>query len=317
MAGNSTSNNSAASGTSNINGNGERQSWATSPSTVFNHFGTSGLSVAVATAITHPLDVLKVRLQMQLVGQKGPLTGMGQLFLSVVKNEGPKSLYSGLTPALTRSVLYGGLRLGLYEPSKHACDVTFGSSNVLVKIASGMFAGAISTALTNPIEVLKVRLQMNPEMNKSGPIVELQRTVSEEGIKALWKGVGPAMTRAAALTASQLATYDETKQLLVRFASLEEGFHLHLISSTVAGILSTIVTAPIDMVKTRLMLQRASKGSRLYKSGFHCAYQVLLTEGPMALYKGGFAIFARIGPQTTITFILCEELRKLAGLKAI
>ncbi|RYR70812.1 hypothetical protein Ahy_A02g005116 isoform B [Arachis hypogaea] len=158
---------------------------------------------------------------------------------------------------------------------------------------------------------------MNPEMNKSGPIVELQRTVSEEGIKALWKGVGPAMTRAAALTASQLATYDETKQLLVRFASLEEGFHLHLISSTVAGILSTIVTAPIDMVKTRLMLQRASKGSRLYKSGFHCAYQVLLTEGPMALYKGGFAIFARIGPQTTITFILCEELRKLAGLKAI
>lgn len=74
----------------------------------------------------------------------------------MVKNEGPKSLYLGLTPALTRSVVYGGLRLGLYEPSKYACDLAFGSSNVLVKIASGMFAGAIATALTNPIEVLKV-----------------------------------------------------------------------------------------------------------------------------------------------------------------
>lgn len=74
----------------------------------------------------------------------------------MVKNEGPKSLYLGLTPALTRSVVYGGLRLGLYEPSKYACDLAFGSSNVLVKIASGMFAGAISTALTNPMEVLKV-----------------------------------------------------------------------------------------------------------------------------------------------------------------
>ncbi|KAG4995879.1 hypothetical protein JHK82_026700 [Glycine max] len=31
----------------------------------------------------------------------------------------------------------------------------------------------------------------------------------------------------------------------------------------------------------------------------------------------GFAIFARLGPQTTITFILCEEVRKHAGLKAI
>ena len=54
---------------------------------------------------------------------------------------------------------------------------------------------------------------MNPDMRKSGPIIELRRTVSEEGIKALWKGVGPAMVRAAALTASQLATYDETKQV--------------------------------------------------------------------------------------------------------
>lgn len=54
----------------------EKQNWAKSPSTVFNHFATSGLSVAVATSITHPLDVLKVRLQMQLVGQKGPLSGM-------------------------------------------------------------------------------------------------------------------------------------------------------------------------------------------------------------------------------------------------
>ncbi|XP_061342552.1 uncharacterized protein LOC133288758 [Gastrolobium bilobum] len=313
MAGNSTSNDSALSGP----GNNEKQNWDASHSTIFNHFATSGLSVAVATAITHPLDVLKVRLQMQLVGQKGRLSGMGQLFLSVVKNEGPKSLYLGLTPALTRSVVYGGLRLGLYEPSKHACDIAFGSSNVLVKIASGMFAGAISTALTNPIEVLKVRLQMNPDMRKSGPISELQRTVSEEGIKALWKGVGPAMARAAALTASQLATYDETKQILIQWTSLKEGFHLHLISSTVAGIVSTLITAPVDMVKTRLMLQRESKGAKIYKSGFHCAHQVLLTEGPRALYKGGFAMFARLGPQTTITFILCEELRKLAGLKAI
>ncbi|KAH1261578.1 Mitochondrial substrate carrier family protein ucpB [Glycine max] len=302
MSGNSTSNNSPPSGS----GNDKKQNWAASPSTVFNHFATSGLSVAVATAITHPLDVLKVRLQMQLVGQTGPLSGMGKLFLSAVKNEGPKSLYQGLTPALTRSFVYGGLRLGLYEPSKYACDLAFGSSNVLVKIASGMFAGAISTALTNPMEVLK-----------SGPIIELRRTVSEEGIKALWKGVGPAMARAAALTASQLATYDETKQILVRWTSLKEGFPLHLISSTVAGILSTLVTAPIDMVKTRLMLQREAKEIRIYKGGFHCAYQVLLTEGPRGLYKGGFAIFARLGPQTTITFILCEELRKHAGLKAM
>lgn len=77
-------------------------------------------------------------------------------FLQLIRNEGPRSLYLGLTPALTRSVLYGGLRLGLYEPTKFSLDWAFGSTNVLVKIASGAFAGAFSTGLTNPVEVVKV-----------------------------------------------------------------------------------------------------------------------------------------------------------------
>ncbi|TXG63537.1 hypothetical protein EZV62_010531 [Acer yangbiense] len=295
----------------------EKQKWSTSTSHIVYHFGTSGLAVAMATAITHPLDVLKVRLQMQLAGQRGPLTGMGQLFVQLLKNEGPKSLYLGLTPALMRSVLYGGLRLGLYEPSKNACDWAFGSTNILLKIASGAFAGATATALTNPTEVLKVRLQMNSTLRQGGPIAEMRRLISEEGITALWKGVGPAMARAAALTASQLATYDESKRILMTRTPLEEGFHLHLISSTVAGIVSTFITAPVDMVKTRLMLQQESIKLGSYKNGFHCAYQVARTEGPRALYKGGFAVFARLGPQSAITFIFCEKLRKLAGLDAI
>lgn len=45
------------------------------------------------------------------------------------------------------------------------------------------------------------------------PIKELRKVASEEGVLALWKGVGPAMARAAALTATQLATYDESKQV--------------------------------------------------------------------------------------------------------
>ncbi|XP_052171389.1 uncharacterized protein LOC127787402 isoform X2 [Diospyros lotus] len=252
---------------------------------------------------------------MQLVGQRGPLIGMGRLFFQVVKSEGPRSLYSGLTPALMRSVTYGGLRLGLYEPCKYVSELAFESTNVLVKIASGAFSGAVATALTNPVEVLKVRLQMN-RSSRSGAIHEVRKMASEEGI-VLWKGVGPAMARAAALTASQLATYDESKRVLIKWTPLKEGFHLHLISSMIAGMTSTLITAPIDMVKTRLMLQRESERFGTYKNGFHCAYQVMRTEGLGGLYKGGFAIFARLGPQTVITFILCEKLREFAGLRSI
>jgi hypothetical protein len=47
-------------------------------------------------------------------------------------------------------------------------------------------------------------------------------------------------------------------------------------SSCIAGTAGTLVTAPVDMIKTRLMLQRESKGARVYRNGFHCAYQVLI-----------------------------------------
>jgi len=47
--------------------NDEKQNWAASPSTVFNHFATSGLSVAVATAITHPLGAFLCHLLLLYV----------------------------------------------------------------------------------------------------------------------------------------------------------------------------------------------------------------------------------------------------------
>lgn len=50
--------------------------------------------------------------------------------------------------------------------------------------------------------------------SRRGLTGEMRKIISEEGFRALWKGVGPAMTRASALTASQLATYDESKQVL-------------------------------------------------------------------------------------------------------
>ncbi|KAM0950653.1 putative mitochondrial carrier protein [Dioscorea sansibarensis] len=282
----------------------------------FQHFATNATAVAVSVSITHPLDVVKIRLQMQLAGLRGPLIGMGKLFGNIVKIEGPVALYSGLAPAMTRSFLYGGLRLSLYEPCKSFSDSVFGSANIFVKLVSGTISGAIATAVTNPVDVLKVRLQMNTNPKKSS-VGELRQILSEEGLKGFWKGVNPAMTRAGALTASQLATYDESKQALLRWTPLEESFHLHLISSCVAGAVGTLVTAPMDMVKTRLILQQKSKGGIIYRNSFHCAYQVMRTEGFRALYKGGFASYARLGPQTTIMFVVCERLRELTGLKAI
>lgn len=178
------------------------------------HFSTSGAAVCMATGMTHPLDVIKVRLQLEHVGQRASSTGMRQKLLHMVQNEGPESLYKGLVPALWRSAIYGCLRLGLYEPCKEAFDCALEYSNLFTKLVAGALSGAIATAATNPIDVLKVRMQV-PHQPLSGAMVkELQNMVAAEGLAGLWRGVGPSMARASALTASQLATYDESKQAM-------------------------------------------------------------------------------------------------------
>ncbi|XP_057826202.1 uncharacterized protein LOC131037955 isoform X1 [Cryptomeria japonica] len=292
-----------------------------SVSKIIRQISTSGIAVAVATAVTHPIDVYgscKVDgggssnyLHNSIIGccQSSPADG--------IRWPARSTDWNGLAPALLRSFVYGGLRLGLYEPCKYVSDAAFGYTGIMTNFASGAFSGALATALTNPTEILKIRLQMKKGSGSKGSVHELSHIVATEGITGLWKGVGPAMTRAAALTASQLATYDESKQVLTRWTSLKEGFFLHLSASTIAGIMGTLATAPIDTIKTRLMMQRESARIGIYKNGFHCAYKVMLSEGLQGLYKGGTALFARLGPQTAITFLVYEKMREFTGMKAL
>ncbi|KAI5075466.1 hypothetical protein GOP47_0009542 [Adiantum capillus-veneris] len=259
---------------------------------IVHHFSTSGASVCVATAATHPLDVVKVRLQLEHVGLRASSSGMTQKLLDMVQSEGTRSLYKGIGPALLRSALYGGLRLGLYEPC------------------------AIATAATNPMEVLKVRMQVSRNVSDGNMVRAIRSMIATEGLRGLWRGIGPSMTRASALTASQLATYDESKQIIKHWMMLEEGFWLHISASFAAGLVGTTATAPIDMVKTRMMIQREN-ASALYKNAFDCAYKICRSEGLFGLYKGWSAMFARLGPQTAITFLVYEKLRQVVGISAL
>ena len=71
--------------------------------------------------------------------------------------------------------------------------------------------------------------------------------------------MGPTVIRAILLNATKLATYDHIKHTLINFHILPDGYMCHFVSSICAGICIAIVTAPVDIVKTRIMNQPASK----------------------------------------------------------
>jgi hypothetical protein len=60
--------------------------------------------------------------------------------------------------------------------------------------------------------------------------------------------------RAAVLTASQCATYDEIKQAIIRVTGAKDSFPTHIASSMVTGLVTTTATAPVDVIKTHMFV---------------------------------------------------------------
>jgi len=82
----------------------------------------------------------------------------------------------------------------------------------------------------------------------------------------------------------------------------------HVTASLAAGAIATTMTQPLDVIKTRAM--NAKPGE--FKNMMHLiTYTARL--GPMGFFKGYIPAFVRLGPQTILTFVFFEQLRKNFG----
>ena len=147
----------------------------------------------------------------------------------------------------------------------------------------------------------------------------LASVVRNEGVAGLWKGAGMSMTRSAVLTASQCATYDEVKKGFMTVTGAKDGLFVHFSASMLAGLVTTTVTNPVDMIKTQLYMDKGSgvKGGGGSFGALSAMRMVVERHGPMGLMRGWSANYVRLGPQTVITFIALEKFRALAGMSSL
>uniref|UniRef100_A0A7S3D7C3 Mitochondrial carrier protein n=1 Tax=Palpitomonas bilix TaxID=652834 RepID=A0A7S3D7C3_9EUKA len=285
--------------------------------------GLTGLlisSTASCTAefMTVPIDVVKTRLQLSgsLHYQKG-YTNVTATVRSIVKTEGLRGLFKGAAPALLRQATYGGLRLSLYEPIKGAWKIVVQSDNdrsMVTKILSGCTAGALSSFICNPTDVVKVRM-MADTANKyqsrryASTMTAFCTIWREEGLKGLYRGVGATTARAALVAGSELSVYDQAKVLLRDHGFRENRSSTHFLASMFAGLVATVVSSPADVVKSRLMNESA--GARAYTGVIHCVQTSIRTEGILSLWKGFWPNYMRLGPHAVILFVTMEQLKAL------
>lgn len=278
------------------------------------YFG--GLASAGAAAFTHPLDLLKVHLQTQQVVSKGVVA----MAIQVVKTQGVLALYNGLTASLGRQITYSTVRFGVYDILRPRLEARNQAGNLPFhqKVLLGAFGGLCGGVVGSPFDVINVRMQNDAKL----PLKQqrqyrhvfhgFKRVIVEEGLLNLWRGVSLNICRAILMTLSQIAFYEQAKQMLISSGYFKDNIITHFSSSIVAGVMATTATQPVDVVKTRIM--NAQQGE--YKSIWQCFVYTART-GPLGFFKGYVPAFFRLGPQTILTFVFMEQLRRLFPVRTL
>ncbi|KAJ6658324.1 hypothetical protein lerEdw1_020596 [Lerista edwardsae] len=204
-----------------------------------------------------------------------------------------------------------------------------GGSTALHLVAGG-FGGTAGAILTCPLEVVKTRLQssslalrpfclpmvqlqgvngtlLRPGLPSVG-VLELLRTILEkEGIRSLFRGLGPNLIGVAPSRAIYFAAYSQAKEKL-NTVFVPESKKVHMLSAACAGVTSATLTNPIWMVKTRMQLEARAK-SEQHRNALQCAMRVYHTEGLRGFYRGITASYAGVS-ETIIHFVIYEALKQ-------
>ncbi|PNH09111.1 Mitochondrial uncoupling protein 4, partial [Tetrabaena socialis] len=254
--------------------------------------------------------------------------GAVRMALELVRREGVRGLYAGLSPALVRHIFYTGTRITVYERLRqYGAPPAEGSGGgggggLAAKLAMGLTAGAVGQAVAVPADLVKVRLQAEGRLVASGKLAAprfkgmwdcLRQIVAAEGVAGLWRGGGPAVQRAALVNLGELATYDQAKQAILA-SGLTGGDNVaaHAASSVCSGFFASVVSVPADVVKTRMMSQAGPMPPPQ-------AAPALPLGAPFALppSAGRFLpTWARLGPWQLVFWTTYEQARKACDLGA-
>ena len=147
----------------------------------------------------------------------------------------------------------------------------------------------------------------------------LVRIAKDEGIKSLWRGTSPTVTRAVILNAAQLSFYSQAKEVLIKYNIMQDGIGCHCVSSLISGFASTAVSIPVDLAKTRLQSMKTVldpvTGQMVpeYKGPLDVITKAIKNEGILSLWRGFTPYFLRLGPHTLLTFVFLEQFRFMYG----
>ncbi|PVV01430.1 hypothetical protein BB560_002114 [Smittium megazygosporum] len=303
----------------------------------------SGFVAALAsTAVLHPLDLIKIRLQVKdkeagsIVGRSvrafKDITGASSAEIPATASKFQKSIfnlkrfYVGLSPNIAGNCVSWGLYFGWYNWIKQEISIRQGTASgkkygqnkqgasflsAKQHLFASSMAGVLTQLVANPFWVIKVRMCQPRELKGSieykGVIDGLFKLWKAEGLKGYYKGLVPGII-GVSHGALQFMAYEEMKKYLVvkKYNSLQDSsfsYLEYLSMSTTSKLFAAAVTYPYQVVRTRMQSTESIK----YKSVLSTIMIIYRGEGIQGFYKGLGPNIIRVLPGTMITFLVYEK----------
>ncbi|GAB4856280.1 hypothetical protein Ancab_014208 [Ancistrocladus abbreviatus] len=299
---------------------------------------------AVSRTVTSPLDVIKIRFQVQLeptiawpllqknLSRPSKYTGMLQATKDILREEGLRGFWRGNVPALLMVMPYTAIQFTVLHKIKTYMAGSSKSEDHIylspyLSYISGAVAGCAATIGSYPFDLVRTILasQGEPKVypNMRSAIVGIFKT---RGLTGLYAGLSPTLVEIIPYAGLQFGTYDTFKRWTMawnKWRSSNRGngtdeslssFQLFL-CGLAAGTCAKVVCHPLDVVKKRFQIEGLERhpryGARVehraYHNMFDALHRILKTEGWAGLYKGIVPSVVKAAPAGAVTFVAYES----------
>lgn len=229
----------------------------------------------------------------------------------MVQAEGLRGLYRGFLPAVVGTIPGVSLYFLSYEKSKHLLESKVGKDSHMVNFAAGLMAETVSCAVWVPTDILKERSQAAGVKSVPPVGVMIRKILSEEGVRGVYRGYGATLASFGPFSAFYFMFVEEIKSNWKRASGTDHlSFPQLVISCAIAGGSAALVTAPLDLIKVRLQVERrAAAGKSSYPNMIEGLKHVLRKEGMRGLFRGGASRVWFAVPNTAITMSIMESIK--------
>lgn len=290
----------------------------------------SGLfSGSIAKLITHPIDTIKARIQVETKTHEKMFHSINNL----VQKEGIKGLYRGIGISVFGSLPGCVLYYGSYEfAKKHLLFLNyFEKSEFLMYFISGIFAETLSCLVFVPVDIVKERRQVQSKLKTyeyKNDLDALFQIIKTEKIKGIYRAYGATIMSFGPMSAFYFMFYEYFKGFFVQNDAksyikklkkenlnydIEKSnilFLESLLCSGLASCLASYITTPLDLVKFRMQVQRASiqynANTAEYKNMLQGLIRIGYDEGIRGLFRGSLARVLAYAPTGALSMTFLE-----------